>query len=116
MLVHEVISTVLMVAKNTDTVRSAMMKIMNRHSGTVHVFEGDNRRIEMVMLRESFPRFKSKCSWRYDDENSFSDPLDDGLGPDDRLSACRATRCNSDRGDEKFNNDQWPEDRITQNR
>ena len=51
MLVHEVISTVLMMAKNTDTVRSAMMKIMNRHSGTVPVFEGDNRRIEMDAAR-----------------------------------------------------------------
>ena len=55
MLVHEVISIVLMMAKSTDTVRSAMMKIMNRHSGTVPVFEGDNRLIEMVMLRNLFP-------------------------------------------------------------
>jgi CBS domain-containing protein len=68
MLVHEVMSIGLVTAKKTDTVRSAVIKMMNRHCGAIPVVEGD---IGMVTLREvllplsralglSFPRFENK--------------------------------------------------------
>ena len=109
------------------TLRLAVMKMMNRHCGTIPVVEWDARLNGMVMVREVlqplsealgvfFPRFGNTWYWRYDDENNFLSLLDHGLGSDDRLSACRATRCHSDSGDERFNDDQWPEDRISQNR
>ena len=52
MLVHEVMSTGLVTAKKTDTVRSAVMKMMTRHSSTVPVVEGDNQLVGMVTLRD----------------------------------------------------------------
>ena len=72
MVVHEVMSTGLVTAKKTDTVRLAVMKMMNRHCGTIPVVEGETRLIGMVTLRDvllplsralgvSFPRFKNKC-------------------------------------------------------
>ncbi len=53
MLVHEVISTGLVTAKKTDTVRSAIVKMMNRHCGAIPVVEGEARLIGMVTLRQS---------------------------------------------------------------
>jgi CBS-domain-containing membrane protein len=72
MLVQEVMSAGLVTAKKTDTVRSAVIKMMNRHCGAIPVVEGDARFIGMVTLREVllplsralgvfFPRFKNKC-------------------------------------------------------
>ena len=52
MLVHEVMSTGLVTAKKTDTVRSAVVKMMNRHCGAIPVVEGDARLIGMVTLRD----------------------------------------------------------------
>ena len=52
MLVHEVMSTGLVTAKKTDTVRSAVIKMMNRHCGAIPVVEGDDRLIGMVTLRD----------------------------------------------------------------
>jgi CBS domain-containing protein len=52
MLVHEVMSTGLMTAKKTDTVRSAVMKMMHRHCGGIPVVEGDNQLIGIVSLRD----------------------------------------------------------------
>ena len=72
MLVHEVKSTGLVMVQKTDTIQSAVMKMMNRHCDAIPVVEGDARLIGMVTLREvllplsralgvSFPRFKNKC-------------------------------------------------------
>jgi CBS-domain-containing membrane protein len=72
MLVQEVMSAGLVTAKKTDTVRSAVIKMMNRHCGAIPVVEGDARLIGMVTVREVllplsralgvfFPRFKNKC-------------------------------------------------------
>ena len=52
MRVHEVMSTVRVTAKKTDTVRSAVLKIMNRHYGAIPVVEGDAQLIRMVTLRD----------------------------------------------------------------
>lgn len=37
MLVHEVMSTGLVTVKKTDTIRSAVMKMMHRHCGSLPV-------------------------------------------------------------------------------
>ncbi|THJ20560.1 MAG: CBS domain-containing protein [Nitrospira sp. CG24E] len=52
MLVHEVMSTGLVTAKKTDTIRSVVMKMLNRHCATIPVVEGDNRLIGIVTLRD----------------------------------------------------------------
>jgi CBS domain-containing protein len=52
MLVHEVMSTGLVTVRKTDTVRSAVMKMMNRHCGTIPVVDGDNQLVGMITLRD----------------------------------------------------------------
>ncbi|MEP6958857.1 MAG: CBS domain-containing protein [Nitrospirota bacterium] len=52
MLVHEVMSTGLVTAKKTDTIRSVVMKMINRHCATIPVVEGDNQLIGLVTLRD----------------------------------------------------------------
>lgn len=52
MLVHEVMSTGLVTSKKTDTVRSVVIKMMNRQCGAIPVVEGDNQLVGMVTLRD----------------------------------------------------------------
>ncbi|MEK7350084.1 MAG: CBS domain-containing protein, partial [Nitrospirota bacterium] len=52
MLVHEVMSTGIVMVQKTDTIRSAVMKMMNRHCGSLPVVEGDNQLVGMVTLRD----------------------------------------------------------------
>lgn len=52
MLVHEVMSTGLVTAKKTDSVRSVVVKMMSRNCGAIPVVEGDARLIGMVTLRD----------------------------------------------------------------
>jgi CBS domain-containing protein len=52
MLVHEVMSTGVETAKKTDTVRSVVIKMMNRHCGAIPVVEGNDRLVGMVTLRD----------------------------------------------------------------
>jgi len=52
MLVHEVMSTGLVTAKKTDTVRSVVMKMLNRHCATIPVVEADNQLVGVVTLRD----------------------------------------------------------------
>jgi len=52
MLVHEVMSTGLVTAKRTDTVRSVVIKMMNRQCGAIPVVAGDNQLVGMVTLRD----------------------------------------------------------------
>jgi CBS domain-containing protein len=52
MLVHEVMSTGLVTARRTDTVRSAVVKMMNRNCGAIPVIEGEARLVGMVTLRD----------------------------------------------------------------
>ena len=52
MLVHEVMSTGLVTAKKIDTVRSVVMKMLNRHCTTIPVVEGANQLVGMVTLRD----------------------------------------------------------------
>jgi CBS domain-containing protein len=52
MLVHEVMSTGLVTATKTDSVRSAVIKMMNRQCGAIPVVEGGTRLIGMVTLRD----------------------------------------------------------------
>lgn len=52
MLVHEVMSTGLVTVKKTDTIRSAVMKMMHRHCGSLPVVEADNQLVGVVTLRD----------------------------------------------------------------
>lgn len=52
MRVYEVMSTGLVTAHKTDTVRSAVVKMMNRQCGAIPVVEGDGCLIGMVTLRD----------------------------------------------------------------
>ena len=52
MRVHEVMSRGIVTAFKTDTVRSVVVKMMNRNCGAIPVVEGDNRLIGMVTLRD----------------------------------------------------------------
>jgi CBS domain-containing protein len=52
MLVHDVMSAGVVTAKKTDTVRSVVVKMLNRHCGAIPVVEGDNRLVGMVTLRD----------------------------------------------------------------
>ena len=47
MLVHGVMSTGLVTAKKTDTVRSVVMKMMTRQCMALPVVEGDNQLVGM---------------------------------------------------------------------
>lgn len=52
MLVHEVMSTGIVTAMKTDTVRSVVVKMMNRNCGAIPVVEGDAHLVGMVTLRD----------------------------------------------------------------
>lgn len=52
MLVHQVMSTGIVTASKTDTVRSVIVKMMNRNCGAIPVVEGEARLIGMVTLRD----------------------------------------------------------------
>ncbi len=52
MRVQEVMSTGLVTAKKTDSVRSVVVKMMNRNCGAIPVVEDDARLIGMVTLRD----------------------------------------------------------------
>lgn len=52
MLVHDVMSTGVVTARKTDTVRSVVVKMASRHYGAIPVVEGDNQLLGMVTLRD----------------------------------------------------------------
>jgi CBS domain-containing protein len=52
MRVHDVMSTGLVTARKTDSVRSVVVKMMNRNCGAIPVVEGEGRLIGMVTLRD----------------------------------------------------------------
>ena len=52
MLVHEVMSTGVVTARKTDTVRSAVVKMLSRHFASVPVVEDDGRLVGIVTLRD----------------------------------------------------------------
>jgi CBS domain-containing protein len=52
MLVHDVMSTGIVTATKTDTVRSIVVKMMNRNCGAIPVVEGDANLVGMVTLRD----------------------------------------------------------------
>lgn len=52
MLVHEVMSTGIVTATKTDTVRSVVVKMMNRNCGAIPVVEGDAKLVGLVTLRD----------------------------------------------------------------
>ena len=52
MLVQDVMSTGLVTVKKTDTIRSAVMKMMHRHCGSLPVIEADNQLVGVVTLRD----------------------------------------------------------------
>lgn len=52
MLVQDVMSTGIVMVQKSDTIRSAVMKMMNRHCGSLPVVEGDNQLVGMITLRD----------------------------------------------------------------
>lgn len=52
MLVHDVMSTGVVTTKKTDTVRSVVVKMLNRNCGAIPVVEDDNRLVGMVTVRD----------------------------------------------------------------
>ena len=52
MLVHDVMSTGVVKAKKTDTVRSVVMKMLSRNCGAIPVVEDDDRLVGMVTVRD----------------------------------------------------------------
>ena len=52
MLVHEVMSTGVVTAQKTETVRSAVMKMINRRCGSIPIVEGDNQLVGIVTMRD----------------------------------------------------------------
>jgi CBS domain-containing protein len=52
MRVHDVMSTGIVTALKSDTVRSVVVKMMNRNCGAIPVVESDSRLIGMVTLRD----------------------------------------------------------------
>ena len=52
MQVRDVMSTGVVTAKPTDTVRSVVMKMLSRHCGAIPVVEEDDRLIGIVTLRD----------------------------------------------------------------
>ena len=52
MLVQDVMSTGIIMVQKTDTIRSAVMKMMSRHCGSLPVVEGDNQLVGMITLRD----------------------------------------------------------------
>ena len=52
MLVHDVMSTGVVTAQPTDTVRSVVMKMLSRHCGAIPVVGEESRLIGMVTLRD----------------------------------------------------------------
>jgi len=52
MLVHDVMSTGVVKAKTTDTVRSVVVKMLSRNCGAIPVVEDDDRLVGMVTVRD----------------------------------------------------------------
>ncbi len=52
MLVNDVMSTGVLTAHRTDTVRSVVVKMLNRHCGAIPVVEGDNLLVGIVTVRD----------------------------------------------------------------
>ncbi len=52
MRVHDVMSTGIMTARPTDTVRSVVIKMINRHCGAIPVVEGNGQLVGMMTLRD----------------------------------------------------------------
>jgi len=87
MLVHEVMSTGLVTAKKTDTVRSVVIKMMNRQYGAIPVVEGDNQLVGMVTLRDVLlPLYPNYGDYIHDNvhsrnfvemEDAYSEALDE---------------------------------------
>ena len=61
MQVQDVMSTGVVTARATDTLRSAVIKMLSRHCGAVPIIEDDNNLIGLVALRDVmlplFPQF-----------------------------------------------------------
>lgn len=52
MFVRDVMSSGFVSAFPTDTVRSVVIKMINRHCGAIPVVEGDNRLVGIVTVRD----------------------------------------------------------------
>src|SRR5437773_9801690 len=76
MLVHDVMSTGVVMAKKTDTVRSVVVKMLSRNCGAIPVVEDDNRLVGMVTVRDvMLPLYPNYGDYIHDNVRSrdFSD-------------------------------------------
>ena len=73
MLVQDVMSTGIVMVQKTDTIRSAVMKMMNRHCGSLPVVEGDNQLVGMITLRDVLiPLYPNYGDYMHEDVHSKS--------------------------------------------
>jgi CBS domain-containing protein len=71
MLVHEVMTTGVLTAFPTDSVRSAVIKMLSRHCGAVPVVDGQNTVIGLVALRDvMLPLFPNYGDYIHDNVHS----------------------------------------------
>lgn len=71
MQVHEVMTTGVLTAFPTDTVRSAVIKMLSRHCGAVPVVDGQNTLIGLLALRDvMLPLFPNYGDYIHDNVHS----------------------------------------------
>lgn len=71
MLVHEVMSTGVLTAFPTDSVRSVVIKMLSRHCGAIPVIDGQNTLIGLVALRDVLlPLFPNLGDYVHDNVHS----------------------------------------------
>ena len=71
MVVREVMSTGVMTAKKTDTVRSVIIKMLSRHCGAIPVVEDDGKLIGLVAVRDAMiPLYPNYGDYIHDNVHS----------------------------------------------
>lgn len=71
MYVHEVMTTGVMTAFPTDSVRSVVIKMLSRHCGAIPVVDGQNTLIGLVALRDvMLPLFPNLGDYIHDNVHS----------------------------------------------
>ena len=71
MLVREVMSTGVLTAKKTDTLRSVVIKMLSRHCGAIPVIEDDGKLVGLVSVRDvMIPLFPNYGDYVHDNVHS----------------------------------------------
>jgi len=68
MVVHEVMSTIRVTAQKSETIRSAVLKMMGHHWGSLPVVEGKTQLVGVIALRDVLlPVYPNAGDYRHDD-------------------------------------------------